>query len=311
MLTMDENPLDVQECWREGEEVIPMREKPVRLLIVEDNPADLRFVRIMLSGFMEPAFEVEGTNTLAGALAALRRTEFHAVLLDLTLPDSWGLETIVRLISGQPQVPVAVMTALADEDMARLAIQRGAQEYLIKGDFDARLLARCIRHAMERHRLLRAAAAGMWVEPETGVLSREGFLAMAAQQLRYAKRAGTRLLLLRIDIPTVKALSGLTIYQAQAAERLVADAVRRVTREADLVAHVSSGELAVIALDVSDGVERVLCNRIGDCLGKVVGQGAGNPLRIEISSRLVGAVAGVEPEELLNRSGLTPVQQRI
>jgi DNA-binding response OmpR family regulator len=284
-----------------------MREKPVRLLIVEDNPADLRFVRIMLSGFMEPAFEVEGTNTLAGALAAIQRTEFHAILLDLTLPDSWGLDTIVRLVSGQPQLPVVIMTALADEDMARLAIQRGAQEYLIKGDFDARLLARCIRHAMERHRLLRAAVAGMWIEPETGVLSLEGFLAMAAQQLRYARRTGMRLLLLRIDIPMVKALTGLTVDQAQAAERLVAEAVRKVTREADLVAHVASGELAVVALDVSDGVERVMCRRITDCLGKTVGREAGNPLRLELSSRLLGAAAGLAAAELLSRAGMTPV----
>jgi len=284
-----------------------MREKLVRLLIVEDNPADLRYVRIMLSGFMEPAFEVEGTNTLAGALAALQRTQYDAVLLDLTLPDSWGLDTIVRLVSGQPQVPVVIMTALVDEDMARLAIQRGAQEYLVKGDFDARLLARCIRHAMERHRLLRAATLGMWVEPETGVLSRQGFLAMVGQQLRCARRSGSRLLLLRIDIPTVKALNGVAGEQAQAAERLVAQAVRSVTREADIVAHVASGELAILALDVSDGVERVICQRIGDSLSRVAGKEAGNPLRTDVSARVFAAVAGLEADDLLARAGLHPV----
>ncbi|MBM4355200.1 MAG: response regulator [Deltaproteobacteria bacterium] len=284
-----------------------MREKPVRVLIVEDNPADLRYVRIMLSGFMEPAFEVEATNTLAGALAAIQRTQFDAVLLDLTLPDSWGLDTIVRLVSGQPQMPVVILTALADEEMARLAIQRGAQEYLIKADFDARLLARCIRHATERHRLLRAAAAGMWVEPETGVLSRQGFLAMVGQQLSYARRSGIRMVLLRIDIPMVKAFSGVADDQSQAAERLVAEAVRRVTREADIVAHLASGELAVLALDVSDGVELAITRRIHSRLSEVAGDGAGSPLRVEVSSKALGAVAGLAANDLLSRGGLLPV----
>lgn len=120
----------------------------VRALLVEDNPGDARLLREILP----PGFELHHVNRLDAAMAAVREA-FDVVLLDLTLPDSTGLETFHRLHALAPEVPVLVLTGLDDEEGAVRAVREGAQDWLVKGRFDGELLARAIRYAIERNRL--------------------------------------------------------------------------------------------------------------------------------------------------------------
>ena len=125
---------------------------PIRLLLVEDNPGDARLVREHLA-------DVEGGRslllddapTLAAAVAKVR-AGLHPdiVLLDLSLPDSFGLDTLARWQTEAPTLPVIVLTGSDDEALAVAAVREGAQDYLVKGRIDGALLLQAVRYAIER-----------------------------------------------------------------------------------------------------------------------------------------------------------------
>ncbi|NOT53588.1 MAG: PAS domain S-box protein, partial [Deltaproteobacteria bacterium] len=122
------------------------------ILLVEDNPADARLIQTVLTPHAAhyPLVHVE---RLSDALTRLSQQEFAAVLLDLSLPDSSGFDTIRPIQTQAPQIPIIVLTGLDDEGVATKAVQEGAQDYLVKGQMVASALLRTIRYAIERHRL--------------------------------------------------------------------------------------------------------------------------------------------------------------
>src|SRR5712671_2576246 len=130
--------------------VDPAPPEPLKVLLVEDNPADARLVREMLKE-VSPRPQVTHVERLRDALAHLRTQGFSAVLLDLTLPDCQGLETFVRARNEAPRAPIVVLTGIADEAIAAKAIRQGAQDYLVKGRVDGALLYQSIRYAVERN----------------------------------------------------------------------------------------------------------------------------------------------------------------
>jgi PleD family two-component response regulator len=135
-----------------------MREGPadgtLRVLIVEDNAADLWRARSALESALAVRFEVREATRLQEALAVLASAAQDAVLLDLGLPDSQGLSSFTTLHARHRLVPIVVMSGLDDESSALDAVRLGAQDYLVKGKFDDELLTRSIRHAVERQHLL-------------------------------------------------------------------------------------------------------------------------------------------------------------
>jgi PAS domain S-box-containing protein len=132
-----------------------LSEETVRILLVEDNPAEARLLSETLRD-TEGRFSLAHAETLAGAVAMLAAARFDAVLLDLSLPDSRGLATIARANAAAPDVAILILTGMDDEALALEAIRHGAQDYLVKGKVDARLMARAVRYARER-KLLEAA----------------------------------------------------------------------------------------------------------------------------------------------------------
>jgi signal transduction histidine kinase len=121
----------------------------MRVLLVEDNEDDALLIRETLS---ETTVEIERAECLATALEHLAKERFDAVLLDLSLPDAQGLDTIGRVLGQSPAVPIVVLTGLNDEEAAVKAVEAGAQDYLIKGQVDGQLLTRALRYAIQRHR---------------------------------------------------------------------------------------------------------------------------------------------------------------
>lgn len=124
----------------------------LRVLLVEDDAAFASFLGLALAASTEPS-AVETVGDLKGALDEIRRTSADAVVLDLNLPDSEGLATLRAVLASAPQMPVVVLTGVADGDIARQALQLGAQDWLIKGDLDPELVQRAVRYAIERKRL--------------------------------------------------------------------------------------------------------------------------------------------------------------
>ena len=107
----------------------------LRVLLVEDDTALAAFLRVALAASAEPAF-VETAGDLHDALERIRGTSPEAVVLDLNLPDSEGLATLRAVLASAPQLPVVVLTGVADVEIARQALQLGAQDWLVKGDLD-------------------------------------------------------------------------------------------------------------------------------------------------------------------------------
>ena len=126
----------------------------MRILIVENNPDDVRLLREHLVGDRSAAeaFQVVHVDRLVSAVDALDKTGFDAVLLNLSLPDSQGIETLTKVRTAKPGMPIVVLSSLDDEALGLQLLQRGAQDYLVKGEVTTSLLRRSLRYAVERKR---------------------------------------------------------------------------------------------------------------------------------------------------------------
>ena len=120
------------------------------LLLVEDNPADVRLLREMFHEQNSLRTELTQVETMREAEKHLAGGAVDIILLDLGLPDAQGLESIRRARAVAPHVPLVVLTSLDDESLAAQAFHAGVQDYLIKGQIDARGLLRALRYAVER-----------------------------------------------------------------------------------------------------------------------------------------------------------------
>ncbi|ACM21917.1 response receiver sensor diguanylate cyclase/phosphodiesterase, GAF and PAS domain-containing [Geotalea daltonii FRC-32] len=124
----------------------------IKILLIEDNPYDLALIEEMLAEREDTRFSVKQVGRLAQGIKVLAAEQFHVVLLDLGLPDSQGLATLARIQEKNADTPVILLTGLDDEGMGLEAVEKGAQDYLIKGQFNASLLTRSIRYSIQRKR---------------------------------------------------------------------------------------------------------------------------------------------------------------
>ena len=128
------------------------------ILVVEDDPGDARLVLEMLAD-ADLGLPTESVATLAEARRRLRQP-VSCVLLDLGLPDSTGLETVIAVMNAAPEAAVVVLTGLAEDEAGSQAVAAGAEDYLVKGRVDASMLAHAIRYAIERKQAEQARIAG-------------------------------------------------------------------------------------------------------------------------------------------------------
>ncbi len=129
-----------------------MNTEPIRVLLIEDNPGDARLVKENLAVAGTQLFHLDWAPDLAAGLAHLAANSVDAILLDLGLPDSSGFATFEKVHARAPRVATILLTGLEDDALAAKAVHSGAQDYLVKGDVNDRLLGRMIRYAIERKR---------------------------------------------------------------------------------------------------------------------------------------------------------------
>jgi PAS domain S-box-containing protein len=153
-------------------------ENQIKALIVEDNPTQANMLRISLT---RRGFEVEAVAYLAHAVERLGKGGIDVVLLDLSLPDSDGIETFYEIYNRASEVPIVVLSGMNDHAVAQAALEGGAQDYLVKGVPSDESISRCLRYAIERHRFERK----IWESERTTRLiienAQDAFLSMDAQ----------------------------------------------------------------------------------------------------------------------------------
>jgi DNA-binding response OmpR family regulator len=130
-----------------------MDDKTISVLLIEDNPGDARLIREMLAEARGMCFDLECADRLSTGLERLAEGDMDVLLIDLGLPDSQGLDSLVRVQAQAPEVPIVVLSGLDDETLAVQAVEAGAQDYLVKGQVDSNPLARALRYAIERKRI--------------------------------------------------------------------------------------------------------------------------------------------------------------
>ena len=162
-----------------------MSTSPIKVLLLEDDPADARLVGQMLRRVKTPPFEVTVVGRLAQAVERLSDGGefFDVVLADLGVPDSAGIATLDALTQAAPSLPVVVLTGNDDDAIALEALKRGAQDYLVKGLGDAFILSRVVRYAIERklgEEVLREARDSA----EQAARAKSVFLAMMGHEIR-------------------------------------------------------------------------------------------------------------------------------
>ena len=153
---------------------------PGSLLVVEDSPSDFAVLKAHLRDGPFADSRIDHSATLAGALDRLRDTSYSAVLVDLGLPDSEGLETFDRVASSAGRAAVLVLTGLADERLAEEAVHRGAQDYLVKGTRGPGEIARAVDYAIRRQSLL----AELRDARDEQLAAKDRFLSHVSHELR-------------------------------------------------------------------------------------------------------------------------------
>src|SRR3990172_1340244 len=129
-----------------------MAEQQMRVLLIEDNPADARLIQELLTEALGAALELQTADRLSAGLDRLAQGGIDVVLLDLSLPDSHGIDTFISLYAQVPDLPIVVLAEVDDEPMAARAAREGAQDYLLKGQVNDRGLRHVLHNAIERKR---------------------------------------------------------------------------------------------------------------------------------------------------------------
>lgn len=125
----------------------------ISVLVVEDNPGDLFLLEETLRLTKLPFEYVYKATSAAEAIVALNKYPISLVLLDLSLPDSSGFNSYIQVHEYADTIPIIVLTGLADTELALETMAKGAQDYLVKGEYDERLLAKSIQYSIERNRI--------------------------------------------------------------------------------------------------------------------------------------------------------------
>jgi diguanylate cyclase (GGDEF)-like protein len=265
-----------------------MNDDTIKVLLIEDNPADVFLILELLTAQKERTFSIENSERLADGLTRISKDNVHVVLLDLLLPDSEGLQTFEKVKSSAPYVPVIIMTGTSDENIAIEAMKKGAQDYLVKGQVDSRLLTRSIYYAIERKKLEEQLRAVTITDDLTGLFNRRGFFTLSDQQRKLADRTKRKMYLLYLDLNHMKQINDKFGHkEGDQALCDTANILKRTFRQSDIIARIGGDEFVVLLTEpVEADIENIVNNHLHDNL-ETHNKQAGRSFQITISTGIV------------------------
>ncbi|HEX6099466.1 MAG TPA: diguanylate cyclase [Thermoanaerobaculia bacterium] len=238
----------------------------LRLLIVEDDPASALLLQELLETSTNPRFEIRHVTTAADACVEVGAGGIDVVILDLGLPDATDLQALAKLEQCIQEIPVIVLTGRGDESLAREALHRGAEDYLLKGSVDHSSLLRAIRYAVERHRSVRDLARVKrelehanqhlerltLIEPLTELLNRRGLQQALSREIQSLARGTSRAAVLVIDLDDFKRVNETLGHAAgDVVLKEIGRRLRASVRAVDYVGRLGGDEFMLILPDTS------------------------------------------------------------
>ena len=257
------------------------------ILLIEDKPGDKRVISELLANFAGANHRVIQVNRLGEALRLLDGMTFKAALVDIALPDARGLESVARLRATVPSLPIIVLAGTDDENVAVQSLQVGAQDYILKGMFDAGLLNRALRYAIERKESEEKLTRLAYYDHLTALANRRLFHERLSLALARGKRRETHVTVLVLNLDGFKGVNESFGYEA--GDALLKEVGKRLgesVREFETLARLGGDEFAIILDDIEQEQDAtVVAQRVLDTLA--------SPFRVNGQEAVVTGSVGI------------------
>jgi len=224
------------------------------VLVVEDNPGDYELVVEYLSDVSNASYQFKHCVSLQDISGVLKSTHIDVILLDLSLPDSSGIDTVSNVRSISKSLPIIVLTGIDNDELGEQAIQQGAQEYLNKNELSGRMLARIIKYAIKRKKMDEKLETLALTDPLTGLYNRRYFFERGWNEYVRARRYQHHLAVIMLDLDFFKQINDK--YGHACGDMVlmrVAKLFSQTLRDVDLVARFG-GEEFIILIPETDKV---------------------------------------------------------
>jgi diguanylate cyclase (GGDEF)-like protein len=219
------------------------------VLLIEDNPGDARLIEEMLAEDPATPFRLRHVDRLSRGLEALSQKQTGLVLLDLSLPDSHGLDTFSKVYAHSPKVPIIVLSGNDDQQLALYAVKSGAQDYLVKGKIDRELLLRAMQYSIERKRYQEELERQANFDGLTGLPNRH-LLHDRLRQAVFAQRSVRSVAVVFMDLDHFKVINDSLGHNfGDEVLRHVGERLESAVREGDTVARLGGDEFVLILND--------------------------------------------------------------
>ncbi len=289
-----------------------MDDKIIKVLYVEDEMDHAILIRELIEEIKNVHYELTHVQDLNEALLELDNDNYDIILLDLSLPGEHGVDTVTRVCEQAPDIPVVVISGTDDETMAIKALQKGAEEYLVKGKVTSHALSRILRYAIMRHKGRAELHSLSLVDDLTGLYNRKGFMLFAQQQLSIAVRTKRGMILFFIHLEGLNEISEKSGRQYEDLAKIeTANILKEVFRESDIIARHGRDEFTAIAIDSYDANNEVIITRLQD---ELKSRNKQENRRYKLSLCIGTAYYDTEElctiEELINRAKESMIEQK-
>ena len=255
-------------------------------LLIEDNPGDARLLKELLAEEPAAPFRIICVDRLQRGLELLSTEKIDVLLLDLSLPDSHGLETFAKAYAHAPKVPIIVLTGNDDHALALLAVKAGAQDLLFKGKLDRELLIRSMQYSIERKRYQEQLEHQANYDVLTGLPNRN-LLQDRLKRAVFAQRDARPIAVVFIDLDHFKFINdSLGHTQGDKLLAIIAERLASIVREGDTVARLGGDEFVLVLNDQNK--EDVIFRAMQRVLNKV-----SEPMTIDGQELYITCSAGV------------------
>lgn len=284
----------------------------MQIMLIEDNSMDAELIRDMLDHEMNIHAEFIHVKYLNEGLRILSERKFDVILLDLLLPDSGGQKTVNKMKAVFESTPVVILSGLMDRDMAVDAVRSGAQDFLVKGEFQGPALLRTIQHACVRHRKEREQMENAMFDELTGLYTRRSFMKLASNHRNIAERNRFGMALFFLDLDGLKAINDSLGHGAgDRAIKAAADLLRMTFRDSDLLARLGGDEFVSLAMNVLPDDILIIRKRLSANIKRfnLIGNQPYN-LSLSVGAAYISHTCLKPMEELLNRADQNMYQDK-